>query len=181
MKKFLTLKNILLCGACVFALVAFILSFTSGVLLKDGNGISAMFYNFIWGPKRFSEMGHEAPIPAELLPMPVATLPLVGALLVIVGAVAAVVIGLLVKKPFAKWIVLACGALVLLGGVFFFLFKSGVTAQFAKIMGMTIEEAKQFIETDGIKFSSTGAVIGGILGILAGGLCVTSALLPEKK
>ena len=181
MKKFLTLKNILLCGAAVFAIVAFVLSFTAGVHFKDDHGNDAMFFNFIWGPKRFGEGGHTDVIPSSLLPMPVATLPLVGALLVIVGAVAAVVIGLFLDKPIAKWVVLGCGALAIVGGVFFFLFRSAAIAQLAKIMGATIEQAESVVETQGIKVISAGAIVGGILGILAGGSCVASALLSEKK
>ena len=181
MKKFLTLKNVLLCCAAVFAVVAFILSFTAGVHLKDGHGVDAMFYNFIWGPKRFSESGVTADIPSNVLPMPVATLPLVGALLVIVGVCAAVVCAFLIKKPFVKWVVVGCGALAVVGGVFFFLFKSGGVAQFAKVMGLTIEQAESAIAAAGIKFSSAGAVVAGILGIFAGGSCIASQFLPEKK
>ena len=181
MKKFLTLKNILLCGAAVFAIVAFILSFTAGVHFKDDEGNGAMFYNFIWGPKRFAEMGYEAAIPSALLPMPVPTISIVGALLVIVGAAAAVVIGLLINKPIAKWVVLGCGAVAVVGGVFFFLFRSGAVAQFAKMIGVTIAQAEATIEAHSIKVTSAGAVVGGILGILAGGSCIASALLPEKK
>ena len=181
MKKFLTLKNILLCGAAVFAIVAFVLSFTAGIHFKDNHGVEAMFYNFIWGPKRFSEMGYSGDIPSSLLPMPKAVLPIVGALLVIVGTVAAVLIGLFLNKPIAKWVVLGCGAIAIIGGVFFFLFRSTAIAQFAKMIGATIEQAESVIETQGIKVISAGAVVGGILGILAGGSCVVSALLPEKK
>ena len=181
MKKFLTLKNVLLCGAAVLALVAFILSFTAGVNFVDSDGNTAKFFNFIWGPKRFMEAGYEADIPAALLPMPKATLPIVGSLLALVGVAAAVVVGLLVKKPFTKWLVVVCGALSVVGGVFFFLFNGTAVAQFAKMMGMTIEQAKQVIAAMGIKITSAGAVVAGILAILAGGLCATSALLPEKK
>ena len=181
MKKFLTLKNLLLCGAAVLVIVAFVLSFTAGVHFKDSDGNHAQLFNFIWGPKRLAEAGHEADIPAALLPMPKAVLPLVGSLLALVGVVAAVVIALLVKKPFAKWAVLACGVLAVVGGVFFFLFRGGAVEQFAKVMGMTVEQAEQMLEAMKIKVSSAGAVVAGILSILAGGLCATSALLPEKK
>lgn len=181
MKKFLTLKNVLLCCAAVLALVAFILSFTASVNLKDGNGVDAALYNFIWGPKRFSEQGSTTDIPSSMLPMPVAALPLVGALLVVVGVCAAVVSAFLVKKSFAKWIVVGCGALAVIGGVFFFFFRSGGVAQFAKLMGMSIEQAESAISAAGIKFSSAGAVVAGVLGILAGGSCIASQFLPEKK
>ena len=185
MKKFLTLKNILLCSAALLALAAFILSFLVDVNFVTQGGDGARFFKFIWGPKRLAEFGegefHEADIPAALLPMPTATLPLVGALLVLIGTVAAVVVGLLVKKPFAKWIVLGCGALAVLGGVFFFFFKAGALAQFGKMMDITAEQAKQFLEAAGAKIKSAGAVVAGILGILAGGACAASALLPEKK
>ena len=185
MKKFLTLKNILLCSAALLALVAFILSFTANVKFVTSEGYGEQFYNFIWGPRKLAEFGGgefaEAPIPAEFLPMPVAALPLVGALLVFLGAVGALVVALLVKKPFAKWIVLGCGALVVLGGVFFFFFKNGAIKQLAKLMELTEEEAKQAIANVGLKIKSAGAVVAGILGIIAGGACVASALLPEKK
>lgn len=185
MKKFLTLKNILLCSAAIFALVAFILSLTANVKYVTDDGYGEQFFNFIWGPKKLAEFGGgafvEAPVPAEYLPMPVAALPLVGALLVILGAVAAVVVGLLVKKPFAKWIVLACGAVVILGGVFYFFFRHGAVAQIAKAMEMTEAKAQEQLALIGLKIKSAGAVVGGIFGILAGGSLVGAALVPEKQ
>ena len=185
MKKFLTLKNILLCSAALLALVAFILSFTAGVKYVDANGNGEKFFNFIWGPKRLAEFGGgayiEANIPAQYLPMPVATLPLVGALLVFVGAAAAVVLNFLLKKPFTKWIVLGCGAVVILGGVFFFLIRDGAVKQIAKVMEVTEVQAQEFLAHYGLKIKSAGAVVGGILGILAGAACVASTFVPEKK
>lgn len=185
MKKFLTLKNILLCSACIFALVAFILSFTANVKFVDAKGYGEMFFNFIWGPRKLAEFGNgyagTAPIPAELLPMPVATLPLVGSLLVIIGAAGAVVVGLLVKKPFAKWVVLGCAATVLAGGVFFFLFKDGALAQLGKAMGVDKEGAQAIIDNFKLKIKSAGAVVGGIMGLLAGCSLCGAALVPEKQ
>ena len=181
MKKFLTLKNILFCCSVVFAIVALVLSFTASVRLDDGHGNEAVFHSFIWGPKRYTIGGTTSDIPSSMLPMPVATLPLIGALLVVVGVCAAVVSAFLVKKSFVKWIVVGCGALAVVGGVFFFFFRSGGVAQYAKLMGMSIEQAESAISANGIKFLSAGAVVAGVLGILAGGSCIASQFLPEKK
>ena len=185
MKKFLTLKNILLCSACIFALVAFILSFTADVKFVDAEGYGEMFFNFIWGPKKLAEFGNgqtqTAPIPAELLPMPVATLPLVGSLLVFIGAVAAVVVGLLVKKPWAKWVVLGCAVVVLVGGVFFFFIKDGALAQLAKAMRVDKEGAQAIIDYYKLKIKSAGAVVGGIMGILSACSLCGAAFVPEKQ
>ena len=70
---------------------------------------------------------------------------------------------------------------MILGGVFFFLIRGGAVKQIAKVMEVTEVQAQEMLAHYGLKIKSAGAVVGGILGILAGAACVASSFVPEKK
>ena len=185
MKKFLTLKNIVLCGAALLALIVFFLSFAvqarvTGVNL--GNRMLIIFDNSVWGATkgRYYIDGEFAMNMA--LKGGVYALVLVGFILVLVGAIGAVLVGLLVKKPFAKWIVLCFAVLVLVGGVFQFFGGNAAYTAYAKYAGCTFEQAKNYFESTNAKCNPGPlGIVLAILSILAGAGIGVSALLPEKK
>ena len=107
---------------------------------------------------------------------------LVGFILVLVGAIGAVLVGLLVKKPFAKWIVLCFAVLVLVGGVFQFFGGNAAYTAYAKYAGCTFEQAKNYFESTNAKCNPGPlGIVLAILSILAGAGIGVSTLLPEKK
>ena len=185
MKKFLTLKNIIICAAAFVGLVVFFLSFAVQAQLKGteaGHDMLVKIVNSVWGATEGRTYVDGKFQIAMALDGGVSALPILGFIFVLVGAIGAVLVAILVKKPFAKWIILWFGVLALLGGVFQFFGGQSAYAAYAKSLGTTVEKAKEYLASEGVK-ANPGAlgVILGILSILVGGAFGVAALLPEKK
>lgn len=193
MKKFLTVRNIVLCAGALFLLVAFFLSFAAGLKVTE-MGQQATFKNIIWGCRKIiGPDGEELSIGVVFGTEKVgpAVLPFIGLLLMILSVIGAILVTLLVKKPWAKWVVVALAALAIAGAVFQFFaisqfVRAGVNAM-AKEAGITDkEQINKYYEQYLNLFKNEDAkapvsVVMGVLGILGGCALGVSALLPEKK
>ena len=196
MKKFFNLRNILLLSGALLILVAFIMSFFVKMIISYGED-SGAFNNVVWGCRSITASdGSVRPI-SDAGDMKIksligpAVVPLIGILLMVIGAVAAVLVGLLVKKPFAKWIVLSCAAVILAGAIMQFFavdaFCRSYIEALAKDEGMTdksqIESAiKEFTQAMKTYNARTPvATVGGILGIVGALATVVSPFVPEKQ
>ena len=192
MKKFLTLRNIVLCCGALFLLVAFILSFVASLKLTN-HGMVAEVKNIVWGANKVIVDGQERPISefAGVDKVGPAVLPFIGALLVILAAVGAILVALLVKKPWAKWVVIGLAVLAIVGGVFqFFAYDQTIRASvnaLAKEAGVTDkEQIKEAIEQTKEIYNEFNPktivnVLMGVLGIVGGLAIGGSQFLPEKK
>ena len=192
MKKFFTLRNIVLCCGALFLLVAFILSFVASLKLSS-HGMGAEVKNIVWGANKLFVEGEERPISdlAGTDKVGPAVLPFIGALLMILAAVGAILVALLVKKPWAKWVVVGLAVLAIAGGVFqFFAFDQTVRAivhSMAKEAGITDkEQIKEVIEQMKEMYGemnpqTTVNVLMGVFGIVGGLALCGSQFLPEKK
>ena len=192
MKKFLTLKNIVLCAGALVLLVVFFLSFGAKASFVE-MGMKSAYNNIIWGSNSLTIEGKTHTL-AEIMGIDAAkpaALQLVGLILMLVAALGAVVVALFVKKPFAKWIVLALAVLAIAGAVFQFFvmqgFCRGMTLAICEKSGITdkkqIEEAYETYLSK-MKDSNVEFVMSTVMGVLGivGGLAVGAAtLLPEKK
>ena len=188
MKKFLTLRNIVLAAGALVAIVGFVLTFFAG--LKLNLGVEAEIKSFIYGAKTLVAEGEEYAVKDVLGYEPViAIVPFIGALLMVVGAVAACVVGLLVKKPFAKWIVLACGVVVLAGGIMQFFPVEAFTQSYvdgiikadpsaADYRQELIDEMLEQLKA--MEASSPMAIVCGVLGCVGGAAAGASAFLGKK-
>lgn len=188
MKKFLTLRNIVLLGALVFGLLAFFLSFGASMTVTM-DGSRGTMKNIIWGCNLFVVEGHGEVPPFEFGP---SVLPMIGLILILVGTLAAVVVGLFLNKPFAKWIVL-CGAVVALAGSVMAFIVVGPFARAyvdavvkAGEMSLTPEQYNQLLEMMKTELNKGNPVavipvLSGIFGIIAAGACGVSQFLPEKQ
>lgn len=192
MKKFLTLKNILICAGALLLLVAFFLSFgAKATIINDAHKMS--YNNIIWGCKTFTTDGNETTIKYILGAdkLKVMALQLIGLILMLLGAIGAAVVALLVKKPFAKWIIVGLAAIALAGAVFQFFALQGFARAFvlteAELSHVTDKEAIEDAIKDAIKiFKDQGLRFGmniamGIVGSLGAVAIGAGALLPEKK
>ena len=187
MKKFFTLRNILLLVAAVFGLVAFFISFGTNLTVTM-DGIRGTLKGIIWGCKSYSLEGKDYPVPYKFGP---SVLPMIGLILVLVGTIGAVAIGLLVKKPFAKWIVLCCAVVALAGSVMAFIvvgpFARAYVDAAIKAEGdtPTPEQYEQMLtmmktQLENGNPTCVGSVLSGIFGIVAAGAAGVSQFLPEK-
>lgn len=186
------IKKFLPFVALLFVVVAFVLSFFAALQIIQG-GLHAEFRSIIWGSR-------EIKIENTVVSMKetfgydnsgIAPLPFVGLILTILGAAGAIVVLFLTKKPFAKWIVLACGVVVLAGAIMVFFAPSAFARNMAikqcEVAGITDKDLIQKAIKDAIEDMHNSSpkapipVIIGVLGCLAGVATAVSAFLPEKK
>lgn len=191
MKKFLTLKNILLCAGALCGILVFALSFASGM---SGiiEGIQAKIPNIIWGATQIKGNinGHVEVIAFYegfgLTSSGVLALPFIGVLLALLAAIGACVVMFVVKNEKTRKIVLlVCAGLILLGGVFQFFSGAMFPNHVANRMianGVIPESNRPYVIQMFVQMHANAAVyITGVIGILGGLAVGASQFLPEKK
>ena len=190
MKKFLTLRNAVLCCAAVLVLAALIMSFFVSLNATVG-GMQASYKHILWGcdilvengkPINISELNTY--IGKTIKPM---ILPLIGLIMMVVATIGAILIALLVKKPFAKYIVAGLGLVILASGIMqFWPIESFAYANVTSTKGIQQDQVKDLVEYY-IKLyklldaSVPLAIVMGVLGCLSGVAVAASQFLPEKK
>ena len=180
MKKFFTLRNVmLLCGALLLV-AAFACSFAvKGVL--EGNGSHVELQGVLWGSKEAVNGGVVYPI--EQKDRYIATLPIIGYILAALGAILAAVFGLALKDEKARKIaVLASAVLALVGAVLSLITMEPATRAYAKTAHQTYEKVKQFFnEYHIVEKPSILNIVMGVLGIVGSLSIAASQFVPEKK
>ena len=180
MKKFLTLRNVLVfCGAFLLVL-GFALSFAV-VGKLEGMGTVVTVQGVYYNAKEVVTEGHVVEIPEQYRYF--ATLPVVGFILGAVGGLAAVVVVLVVKnEKIRKFAVLGCAVVALVGAILSFITQEPATHVFAKANGMTYEEAKAGLAALGItEKASVLSIIMSVLGAVGAVAIGASQFVPEKK
>lgn len=192
MKKVLTLRNIVVWAGALLLLVAFFMSF-GAKMSANVDGYQYSYNGIVWGAKTVTMMGKTVPISSMgegINKLEPAALLLVGFILMLVAALAAVLIGLFVNKPWAKWVVLACAVVALAGAVMQFFAKDSFANAYVntigKALGMSKEEIKEAIKEFRAQEDQFGAkfvinTVGGVLGLLGALAVGASQFLPEKK
>ena len=182
MKKFFTLKNLLLCAAVLFAIVVFCFSFLTSFRVEAGSKWLE-YRGIIWGAQKVAYSNGD--VSALSAQMDAVALPLVGAILVLVGAIVACVFGFAFKKQgWAKFAVVAGAALMVLGGVFCFLYRAGFDAALMKYYGVDdmnqVELVwKASLVSSSVKTSCGLPIVSGILAILGGSIACGSIFLKK--
>ena len=185
MKKFLTLRNVIICSAALIGLIVFFLSFAvkaqaSGV--QGGHQMLLVFDNSIWGAKEIHAYQDGQVVTSFAGKGGIAALPLIGFILLLVGVLGGALVAFLVNKPYAKWIILGCGALAVLGGVFQFFGGEACYSAYAAYDNITIEESKTWFQSFDAKVGPGAlGIVLAILSILVGGGFVASQFVPEKS
>ena len=187
MKKFFTLKNIVLFAGALLLLVAFCLSFAATFTFTNG-GTTITWFNFVWGVNK-SQIGSTVYFDDKA--MEPAVFPFVGLILIFVGMIAAVLVVFLVKKPFAKYIVAGCAVVILAGAIMQFIVIASAARAYARYLCKSLnitdkEQIKLVIKQYSEHFKDEGGksaicVVMGILGILGASAIGVSQFLPEKK
>ena len=191
MKKFLTLKNILVCVGALFGILLFAVSFADG-MKGVIDGVDARIPNIVWGSTKIigSFDGHVETVPFYdgfgLANSGVLALPFIGVLLALLSAIGACVVLFLVKDAKAQKIaLLVCGGLLLLGGIFQFFAGAMFPGHVANKMianGVIPESNRELVHRMFSDMHANAAVyLTGIFGILGGAAIAVSQFLPEKK
>lgn len=187
MKKFFTLRNVVLLGALILGLVAFFMSFAAEITVTMQGDRGAMKH-VIWGCDKFVADGIVLDPPFKIGP---AILPLVGAFLILGGIVGAALIGFLVKKPAAKYFVIAFAIIALAGAIISFF----IIGPFARAYTVGDFESRHVVPS-GTEFEKELALIKyrieagnpvyfvsilmGAFGVVSAGAAGVSQFLPEK-
>ena len=193
MKKFLTLRNVVLCFAAALVLAALIMSFFVS-LNATFMGQTGSYKHILWGCDKAILEGQEVPV-SEMgtytdKTIKAMALPLAGLIMMVVAAVGAVLVALFVKKPFAKYVVAGLGLVILAGGIMQFWpiesFSRASVLSMKGIEGASKEEIKEAVEFYTKMFKEAGAnapvaIVMGVLGCLSGVAVAASQFLPEKK
>lgn len=192
MKKYLTLRNILICGGALFGLLVFCLSFAVTVTGSPIPGTDAVFENAVWGSTGgyMTDGVHKASFDLHgsqfiIDNVGVVALPFVGVLLALIGAIGAVVVIFVIKDEKFRKIALFCAAgFICLGGIFQFftalLFSNTFAATVNREVGTDLTR-EYFVKYFGEFRLGAAGVITGILGILGGAAIAVSQFIPEKE
>lgn len=200
MKKYLTLRNVIVASAVFIALLVFLLSFAvnaSGISSISGVSIRVTFKNIVWGSKVMvgTELStgetHSAVffemfgISSTGLNLPV----FFGVLLPLIAAIALVVCFFVVKnKKVFTYVVFGAALFFVVGGILQFFSVSGLESALARQLinegDLTKTEAKQaaslLVSGYNLKVSAL-SIISAILTILAGGGLVASQFIKDKE
>ena len=191
MKKFLTLKNILVCVGALFGILVFALSFADG-MKGVIDGVDGKIPNIVWGSTKIigSFGGHVETVPFYdgfgVASSGILALPFIGVLLALLSAIGACVVLFVVKDAKVQKIaLLVCGGLLLLGGIFQFFAGAMFPGHVANKMianGVIPESNRELVYRMFANMHANAAVyLTGVFGILGGAAIAVSQLLPEKK
>ena len=119
MKKSVLVKNIIVSAFAIeFGLAAFLLSFLAKLQLTNEGG-TGTFNNIIWGCTTITSGGYTIPI-YEILGVyrvPALSWQVFGLLLILFGSIGSIILAWTIRKPFAKWLIMICTILVLIGSI----------------------------------------------------------------
>lgn len=188
MKNKLTLRNVLVCCATLLAILVFIFSFLTSFRVSAGtNWIE--YKGIVWGTGKYADQAGNVTV---LDPKAAAVaLPLVGAILTLVGGLCACVMAFfgekLIKDAKVRKIVLfVAGGLMVLGGVFCFIYKDAFINALVVRGGYNsftaLETAWKFaVGATTYTTSCALPIISGILAIVGGVAIVCSQFVNDKK
>ena len=185
MKKFLTLRNILICGGAFLAILVFIFSFVAAFRVTSSNGTWSEYQGIVWGARtiKFSDGSSETAAPQDAIGAVV--LPLIGAILFILAGLGSIVLVLFGDKFLSEQVkkigFIVCGGLLVLGGIFTFFTAEGFIANVAAKAGGTAQQVKDMWAALNAKTSCGLPIVSGILAILGGGAICASQFVPDKQ
>ena len=174
MKKYLTLKNLVLVTSVFVVVLMFFLSFAGNYYL-NASGEIIKFPGYVWGAQRIDiwyagSLYESLAIPKGEREVP--ALPLVGLILALVAAIGMCLVTFLIpdeKFPAKKWIVVACAGLIVVGGILLFVNKNAGRELVCKLLGIPRAELEKHLAAKEGYDRANMCVATGILYILFGG------------
>lgn len=199
MKKYLTLRNVIMASAVFVVLLFFFLSFAinvNGTFYDGAHRYKVFIKGVVWGATEFGGVNldtGENMSSSVYLAFGIATtglnLPVFfGLLLPLLGAIALVICFFVIKnKKVFSYVALGIALVFVVGGILQFLvmpgLKSSMLREYLKT-GFNEVEAKSFLNlalsTYGFKIGAL-SIISGIFTILSGGALAVSQLIKDKE
>ena len=186
MKKFFTVRNILIMGATFFAALTLLFSLVASARVtaygfhgpNDNFPTTITFYNFIWGCDKYFETNvmygiGTYPLNSAFRSVgPVAF----GVVLVVLSAGLATVSTLVIKnEKLKKVLILVAAGLMLLGGILHFFVRGAFVENVARYYGYSIETVNSMIVPGSAHYGLP--IVGGVISVLGSGAVCTSAFL----
>lgn len=173
----LTLRNILIWVAALFAILVFVFSFLPEVRFINSLSDSS-YLHIIWGSDivRNNANGQTAALDPKLGG---AGLAIAGAFLALVGGLCALCLSFFGEKLFKdakvlRIVMFVAAGLLVLGGIFTFFAVEGFYGAMAKEMGVTVDQFKKQLADSNTTVKCGLPIVSGILGIVGGGSIVAS-------
>ena len=191
MKERLTLRNVVIWGAAFLGLLFFFLSFAAKAQLygpAEGDQAAYIIRNAIWSCNFLEVRINGEYIAGNYVTGKPFVLPIIGIILLLLAVLGAVAISFFVKdNKLAKILLIVCGGLAIVGGVFVFFVGESALRTFA--YEMFGEEGLKEIDSLRAEMKGNGwnegpralSVIIGVVAILAGAAFGVAPFLPEKK
>lgn len=189
MKEKLTLRNVVICSAAFIGILFFCLSFAvKGVLQfnQAGHFMQHVFDNAIWSCSHMrGYLDGKLTTEGDTVGKPFA-LPIIGLVLVLVAVLGAVAVTLLVKdKKLNKILLLVCGGVVVVGGVFSFFVAESVIRTYCYMVNGSLDDLEAFKNAHtgigAVWKGSALSVVSGVFFIISGLAIAVSPFVPEKK
>lgn len=186
MKKFLTLRNVLICGAVLFALLVFLFSFMAAYRVTPSNGHWYQSQTIIWGSRTTKNWDGSSYTASANDAEKALGLPIVGAIFALLVAGGLVLVLLLGEKLFKdekirKIVLFALAGLLVLAGIFTFFAQLQFETNIAKEANMTLKEYHDFMKDMNWKASCGLPIVSGILAMLGGAAVAASQFIPDKQ
>ena len=191
MKEKLTLRNVVIWGAAFLGLLFFFLSFAAKAQVygqAEGGQGAYVVKNAFWSCNFLEFRLNDNYVAGFSVTGKPFALPLIGMILLLVAVVGAVVVSLLIKdNKLSKILLIACGGVAVVGGVFiFFVGESAFRTFVYEAFGQTgldhLEEVRAEMKGNGWHEGPRAlSVIIGVVAILAGAAFGVAPFLPEKK
>lgn len=191
MKKFLTLRNVLLFGGALLAIIAFFVAFAAG-LNGTLQGIGAIKTSgLIIGTRKaiFDGETYSGREVEMLFGKYRPGLSLAGIIIMLVSGLAAVVVALFVKKPWTKWVLVGLAGLMLMSAIFVFCLKNSEVAAMVDYVldqgdgdrSQRQQYINEYYEIFKDMHLNAGSWFTGIFGVLGTGAIAASQFVPEKQ
>ena len=172
-----------LSAALMLTAVILVACSTINTSFTDGMHVEQVYKGIIWGTKEVEVTAIQGGGVQSVGPYDPAILPLLGWIFVLIGMLGLVAVTFFGDKLFksdkmVKGVAIACGVLVLVGGIFQFFAIDSFAASAAKYQNLPVEDVKKMLEA--ANATSPLCTAGGILAIIGGVSGAASPFLPVK-
>ena len=194
MKKGTLIRNIIISAFVIeLCIGAFILSFISNLNMRPTSDVTIVCKSIVWGCRTviYNGEAHTMYETYGIASSGMAALPAAGLFMILFASIACVLVTWFLKKPFAKWILLGLGLIILGGAIMQFFtyqaFIKSLVTNLAKANGITDKETiNHYINAyrrmfDDYNSSAPMAVVTGVFGILGAIGVAIPKMIPEKN
>ena len=172
-----------LSAALMLTAVILVACSTVNTSFNIGMHVEEVYKGIIWGTKEVEVTAIQGGGVHSFGPLDSAILPLLGWIFVLIGMLGLVAVTFFGDKLFksdkmVKGVAIACGVLVIVGGIFQFFAIDSFAESAARFQHLSVDNVKEQLKA--ANATAPLCTAGGILAIIGGVVGVVPAFLPEK-